>query len=118
MDGGKFKDILSHKNCMVICETVDRTYSKRTSAMEGLTSVFGIVMATSNCPAPTCLRGGRMPDAGAARRDVNRFPKRWGMQCLVLILLMATGCATPVASYPEPTPLTALDGLVNSPCNS
>ena len=52
----RFKDILSHKNCMVICETVDRTYSKKTSAMDGLTSVFGIVMATSNCPVMNFLK--------------------------------------------------------------
>ena len=52
----RFKDILSHKNCMVVCETADRTYSKRTSAMEGLTSVFGIVMATSNCPVMNFLK--------------------------------------------------------------
>ncbi len=52
----RFKDILSHKNCLVVCETMDRTYSKKTSAMEGLTSVFGIVMATSNCPVMDFLK--------------------------------------------------------------
>lgn len=51
-----FKDILSHKDCMVVCETMDRTYSKKTSAMDGLTSVFGIVMATSNCPIMNFLK--------------------------------------------------------------
>ncbi|VTR63812.1 conserved hypothetical protein [Desulfosarcina cetonica] len=52
----KFKDILSHKNCLVVCETVDRTYSKKTSAMEALTSVFGIIMATSDCPVMNFLK--------------------------------------------------------------
>ena len=52
----RFKDILSHKNCMVVCETLDRTYSKKTSAMDALTSVFGIVMATSNCPVMDFLK--------------------------------------------------------------
>ena len=52
----RFKDILSHNNCMVVCETMDRTYSKRTSAMDGLTSVFGVVMATSNCPVMNFLK--------------------------------------------------------------
>ena len=52
----RFKDILSHKNCLVVCETMDRTYSKKTSAMDGLTSVFGIVMATSNCPVMNFLK--------------------------------------------------------------
>ena len=42
----RFKDILSHKNCTVVCETMDRTYLKKTSAMDGLTSVFGIIMGT------------------------------------------------------------------------
>ncbi len=51
-----FKDILSHKNCNVVCETKDRTYMKKTSAMEGLTSVFGIIMATSNCPIMDFLK--------------------------------------------------------------
>jgi len=51
-----FKNILSHENCMVTCETIDRTYSKKTSAMEALTSVFGIVMATSNCPVMNFLK--------------------------------------------------------------
>ena len=52
----RFKDILSHKDCTVVCETMDRTYSKKTSAMDGLTSVFGIVMATSNCPVMNFLK--------------------------------------------------------------
>jgi hypothetical protein len=52
----RFKDILSHKDCLVVCETNDRTYSKHTSAMEGLTSIFGIIMATSNCPMMNFLK--------------------------------------------------------------
>jgi hypothetical protein len=52
----RFKDILSHKDCLVVCETAERTYSKKTSAMEGLTSIFGIVMATSNCPVMNFLK--------------------------------------------------------------
>jgi len=52
----RFKDILSHKDCTVVCETMDRIYSKKTSAMDGLTSVFGIVMATSNCPVMNFLK--------------------------------------------------------------
>jgi hypothetical protein len=52
----RFKDILSHKDCLVVCKTMDRTYSKQTSAMDGLTSVFGIIMATSNCPVMNFLK--------------------------------------------------------------
>lgn len=52
----RFKDILSHKNCLVVCETRDRTYTKKTSAMEGLTSIFGVIMATSDCPVMNFLK--------------------------------------------------------------
>ena len=52
----RFKNILSHKNCLVVCDTMDRSYSKQTSAMEALTSVFGIIMATSNCPVMNFLK--------------------------------------------------------------
>ena len=45
-----FKDVLSYHNCTVVCETEDRTYSKNTSIMEGLSAIFGMIMATSNCP--------------------------------------------------------------------
>ena len=52
----QFNNITSHANCLVICETRDRTYSKQTSVMDGLTSIFGIVMATSNCPIMNFLK--------------------------------------------------------------
>ncbi len=52
----RFKNILSHRNCLVVCKTVDRTYLKNTSAMEALSSIFGIIMATSNCPTMDFLK--------------------------------------------------------------
>lgn len=45
-----FKDLFSYNDCNVTCETVERTYSKRTSVMEGLSTIFGVIMATSDCP--------------------------------------------------------------------
>jgi Domain of unknown function (DUF6901) len=45
-----FKDVLSYHHCTVVCETEDRTYSKKTSIMEGLSTIFGVIMATSDCP--------------------------------------------------------------------
>ncbi len=45
-----FKNMPSFDKCIVRCTTVERTYIKKTSIMEGLASVFGIVMATSDCP--------------------------------------------------------------------
>lgn len=51
-----FKDVLSHHNCMVVCETEDRTYFKNTSIMEGLSAIFGVIMATSDCPIMNFLK--------------------------------------------------------------
>jgi hypothetical protein len=51
-----FKDIVSYDDCLVRCITVNRTYSKETSVMEGLSSIFGIIMATSDCPVMSFLR--------------------------------------------------------------
>ncbi len=45
-----FKEMLSTDNCTVICTTEERTFSKETSTQVGLFSIFGIIMATSNCP--------------------------------------------------------------------
>ena len=51
-----FKNVLSYHNCTVICETEDRTYSKNTTIMEGLSTIFGVIMATSNCPIMDFLK--------------------------------------------------------------
>ena len=51
-----FKDVLSYRNCSVMCETEDRTYSKDTSIMEGLSAIFGVIMATSDCPIMNFLK--------------------------------------------------------------
>ena len=51
-----FNDIYSYNNCTVICKTADRTYSKETSVMEGLSSIFSIIMATSQCPVMDIFR--------------------------------------------------------------
>lgn len=45
-----FKDSFSYDNCLVCVRTPERTYQKETSVQEGLFSVMGIIMATSNCP--------------------------------------------------------------------
>jgi hypothetical protein len=42
--------MFSYDDCVVRCTTPERTYVKKTSIMEGLSSIFGIIMATSNCP--------------------------------------------------------------------
>lgn len=51
-----FMDIFSYHDCMVICETAERSYSKTTSVMEGLSSIFGVIMATSDCPVMEFLK--------------------------------------------------------------
>jgi hypothetical protein len=47
---GAFKSMVSSDNCTVVCHTPERTYLKKTSIMEGLSAILGIIMATSNCP--------------------------------------------------------------------
>ena len=51
-----FKDVFSYHDCDVVCETLERTYSKKTSVMEGLSAIFGVVMATSDCPVMEFLK--------------------------------------------------------------
>ncbi len=51
-----FKDVSSYSDCKVTCVTAERAYSKNTSAMEGLTSIFGVIMATSDCPVMSFFR--------------------------------------------------------------
>ncbi len=46
----EFKNEISSDQCTVICKTPERTYMKKATVQEGLFSIFGIVMATSNCP--------------------------------------------------------------------
>jgi len=46
----RFKEIISHAPCTVRCITPERTYIKKTTVTEWLSSILGIVMATSNCP--------------------------------------------------------------------
>jgi len=46
----EFKDEISSDNCAVQCITPERTYLREAAIQEGLFSIFGIIMATSNCP--------------------------------------------------------------------
>ena len=46
----EFKDMVSYEKCLVRCTTKERTYLKNTSLMEGLASIFGVIIATSQCP--------------------------------------------------------------------
>lgn len=52
----EFKESQSIEECLIRCITPDRTYEKKTSVQEGLYSVFGIVMATSDCPVMDFLK--------------------------------------------------------------
>jgi hypothetical protein len=51
-----FKDLFSYHDCTVTCETAERSYSKNTSVMEGLSAIFGVIMATSDCPIMEFLK--------------------------------------------------------------
>ena len=46
----KFSSIQSHENVFVSVVTEDRTYKKRTTIDEALSSLMGIIMVTSGCP--------------------------------------------------------------------
>ena len=51
-----FKSVFSYHGCTVICKTAERTYMKGTSVMEGLSAIFGVIMATSDCPRMEFLK--------------------------------------------------------------
>jgi len=51
-----FKDSLSYESSEIKLDTPDRTYSKKTSLQQGVSSMIGIVMVTSGCPVLSRLR--------------------------------------------------------------
>lgn len=51
-----FKDIVSHEACSVSCITTERVVSKNTLVQDGLSSIMGIIMATSGCPTMDILK--------------------------------------------------------------
>ena len=46
----KFSDVISHEKVFVSVTTEERTYKKRTTVEEALSSLMGIIMVTSGCP--------------------------------------------------------------------
>ena len=52
----KFNAVVSHENVFVSVTTEDRTYKKRTTIEEALSSLMGLIMATSGCPVLDHLR--------------------------------------------------------------
>jgi hypothetical protein len=51
-----FGDMVSYDRCLVRCVTLERIYIKKTTLMEGLASVFGVIIATSDCPIMSFLK--------------------------------------------------------------
>ena len=51
-----FKSVFSYHDCTVICKAAERHYVKKTSVMEGLSAIFGVIMATSDCPIMEFLK--------------------------------------------------------------
>ncbi len=51
-----FQDIASYRDCTVSCVSADRIVSKKTIVQDGLSSIMGIIMATSGCPTLDILR--------------------------------------------------------------
>lgn len=52
----RFKDLLSYTEVTAIVETPQRTYVKRTSVQRALSSLIGLLMATSPCPGMAFLK--------------------------------------------------------------
>lgn len=52
MDG----DLVSHREVEVTVYTQNRSYVKQTDVQEGLSSLFGLIMATSGCPSMDFFR--------------------------------------------------------------
>ncbi len=51
-----FTDTASYESCHVSCTTAERVISKNTIVQEGLSSIMGIIMATSGCPIMDILK--------------------------------------------------------------
>ncbi len=51
-----FKSVRSIDKCVVFCSTPERTVFKETDVQEGLSSILGIFMATSDCPKMHLLK--------------------------------------------------------------
>ncbi len=51
-----FTDTISYETCHVTCTTAERAIFKETTVQEGLSSVMGIIMATSGCPIMKILK--------------------------------------------------------------
>jgi len=52
----QFQDTLSFEQATVTVETAQRTVSRSTTVQQGLSSIIGMYMVTSNCPAMDALR--------------------------------------------------------------
>ena len=51
-----FLFVVSFEQMEVEVESIDRTYSKKVDMQQGLSSLFGLVMATSGCPSLAAFR--------------------------------------------------------------
>lgn len=51
-----FRETASYEQCTVSCITAERTIYKETIVQEGLSSIMGIIMATSGCPIMDILK--------------------------------------------------------------
>ena len=51
-----FHDTASYRACLVSCHSAARTVSKETTVQDGLSSIMGIIMATSGCPSLAILK--------------------------------------------------------------
>jgi hypothetical protein len=52
----EFKQTLSYDSCLVSCRTAERLITKETVVQDGLSSIMGLIMATSGCPVMNILK--------------------------------------------------------------
>lgn len=52
----RFGEILSYEKVEMVVKTEERTVSQRTTAQRGVSSIMGLIMATSGCPHTAALK--------------------------------------------------------------
>ncbi|MDJ0622086.1 MAG: hypothetical protein QNJ17_03910 [Desulfocapsaceae bacterium] len=52
----EFKQTASYDSCLVSCRSMERLVTKETVVQDGLSSIMGLIMATSGCPIMNILK--------------------------------------------------------------
>ena len=52
----RFENVVSYQDLRVVSQTAERTVTQRTTAQEAISSLMGLIMATSGCPHTTYFK--------------------------------------------------------------